>query len=46
MIVPAVLVRCREALAKYKVPDAVEFVLALPKGPTSKIARKALRARS
>ena len=34
---------CREKIASYKVPEAVEFVSALPKNPTGKILKKALR---
>lgn len=34
---------CRARLATYKVPEVVEVVAALPKGPTGKIARKLLR---
>jgi long-chain acyl-CoA synthetase len=34
---------CRERLAGYKVPEAVEFIPALPKNPTGKILKKELR---
>ena len=34
---------CRGRLARYKVPELVEFVGELPKGPTGKIARSLLR---
>lgn len=34
---------CRENLAKYKVPSAVEFLEELPKNTTGKILRRALR---
>lgn len=37
---------CRGALAAYKVPEVVEFIDALPKNPTGKILKKALRARA
>lgn len=35
---------CRERIASYKVPAAVEFVPVLPKSPTGKILKKELRA--
>lgn len=35
---------CRERIAGYKVPEAVEFVPAIPKSPTGKILKKELRA--
>jgi long-chain acyl-CoA synthetase len=35
---------CRERIAGYKVPVAVEFLPALPKSPTGKILKKELRA--
>jgi acyl-CoA synthetase (AMP-forming)/AMP-acid ligase II len=38
-----ILAACRARLAGYKVPDAIEVIAALPKGPTGKIARKDLR---
>jgi long-chain acyl-CoA synthetase len=34
---------CRRHLARYKVPDVVEFVPELPRGPTGKILKKLLR---
>ena len=34
---------CREKIASYKVPEAVEFIPALPKSPTGKILKKDLR---
>jgi long-chain acyl-CoA synthetase len=34
---------CREKIASYKVPEAIEFVRALPKNPAGKILRKELR---
>lgn len=34
---------CRGLLAEYKVPSSIEFVEGLPKGPTGKILRRALR---
>lgn len=37
---------CKERIASYKVPEAVEFVAALPKSPTGKILKKDLRAKS
>ncbi|MBI4609750.1 MAG: long-chain fatty acid--CoA ligase [Candidatus Rokubacteria bacterium] len=36
---------CRDKIASYKVPDAVEFIPALPKSPTGKILKKELRGR-
>lgn len=36
---------CREKIASYKVPEAVEVVPALPKSPTGKILKKELRGR-
>ena len=32
-----------KSLAAYKVPETVMFLAALPKGPTGKVLRKALR---
>lgn len=34
---------CRERLAAYKVPEAVEFIPGLPKNPTGKVLKKELR---
>ena len=34
---------CREKIASFKVPEAIEFVAALPKSPTGKILKKDLR---
>jgi long-chain acyl-CoA synthetase len=34
---------CKERLAAYKYPRIVEFVEALPKGPTGKILKRALK---
>jgi long-chain acyl-CoA synthetase len=34
---------CRGKIASYKVPEAVEFIPALPKNPTGKILKKELR---
>jgi long-chain acyl-CoA synthetase len=34
---------CKERLAAYKYPRIVEFVEALPKGPTGKILKRELR---
>lgn len=39
-----VIAHCRESLAAYKIPSAVEFVSELPKSPIGKILRKDLRA--
>ncbi len=36
---------CRGKIAAYKVPEAVEFIAALPKNPTGKILKKELRVR-
>ena len=36
---------CRGRIAPYKVPVVVEFMPALPKNPTGKVLKKALRAR-
>jgi long-chain acyl-CoA synthetase len=38
-----ILARCRDHLARYKVPASVIFLTELPKGPTGKILRRALR---
>jgi long-chain acyl-CoA synthetase len=38
------LARCRDELAYYKVPVAIEILPDLPKGPTGKILRRELRA--
>ena len=35
---------CRGRIAAYKVPEAVEFIAALPKSPTGKVLKKELRA--
>ena len=35
----------RERMAKYKAPRSVEFVDALPQGPTGKILKRELRDR-
>ena len=40
----ALIARCKEELAYYKVPAAVHFLPELPKGPTGKILRRALRS--
>src|SRR3989304_5040200 len=34
---------CRDRVASYKVPEAVEFIAALPKSPTGKILKKDMR---
>lgn len=39
----AVIERCRTELSPYKVPVAVHLMAELPKGPTGKILRRALR---
>jgi len=39
----AMLQYCRASLASYKCPAAIEFLPELPKGPTGKILRRALR---
>ena len=41
-----VLQFCKEKLAKYKIPKAVEFTDALPKGPSGKILKRELIKRS
>jgi long-chain acyl-CoA synthetase len=38
-----ILAACRERLAKYKIPQELEFIRELPKGPTGKIKKKLLR---
>ena len=41
---PDVLIAfCRDRVAPYKVPEAVEFIAALPKSPTGKILKKDMR---
>jgi long-chain acyl-CoA synthetase len=42
----AVREHCAARLARFKVPDQVEFVAALPYSPTGKIRRASLRAKS
>ena len=37
------LEHCRIHLARYKVPVSIEILTELPKGPTGKILRRALR---
>ncbi len=37
---------CRGHLARYKVPERVEFVAALPKNPTGKVLKRVLRERA
>ena len=39
----AVIAHCKERLAAYKYPRIVEFMDALPKGPTGKILKRSLR---
>ena len=38
-----IVARCKQELAYYKVPAAIHFLPELPKGPTGKILRRALR---
>lgn len=40
------IAHCKTKLADYKVPDEIEFIDELPKGPTGKILRRELRAMS
>ncbi|VWX54137.1 class I adenylate-forming enzyme family protein [Novosphingobium sp. 9U] len=39
----ALIAHCQEQLARFKVPAAIEILPQLPKGPTGKILRRALR---
>jgi acyl-CoA synthetase (AMP-forming)/AMP-acid ligase II len=39
----AIIAHCRERIAGYKVPRAVEFVPALPRNPTGKVLKRELR---
>ena len=39
----ALIAFCRDRIASYKVPEAVEFVPALPKSPSGKVLKKDLR---
>lgn len=39
----AILVKCREELATYKLPAEIHFLPELPKGPTGKILRREIR---
>ncbi len=39
----SILDRCRDELARYKLPAAVHFLPELPKGPTGKILRRELK---
>jgi long-chain acyl-CoA synthetase len=39
----ALIAKCKEELAYFKVPAAVHFLPELPKGPTGKILRRGLR---
>jgi len=41
-----IMAACRQRLAKYKIPEAIEFLSELPKGPTGKILKKLLRSLS
>lgn len=43
LAVQTLLEHCREHLARYKVPADIEILPELPKGPTGKILRRALR---
>ena len=38
-----IVAACRQRLAKYKIPEVIEFLSELPKGPTGKILKKLLR---
>ena len=38
-----ILAYCKERLADYKVPRSVRFIAEIPKGPTGKLLRRALR---
>ena len=38
-----IVTACRHRLAKYKIPEVIEFLSELPKGPTGKILKKLLR---
>jgi long-chain acyl-CoA synthetase len=38
-----IVAACRQRLAKYKIPEVIEFLSELPKGPTGKILKKRLR---
>lgn len=38
-----ILDACSQRLAKYKIPEEIEFIAELPKGPTGKIMKKLLR---
>ena len=38
-----ILAACRARLARYKIPEDLEFIRELPKGPTGKIKKKLLR---
>ena len=42
----AILHECTKHLAKYKIPEEIKFVLALPKGPTGKVSRQTLRSQA
>jgi long-chain acyl-CoA synthetase len=39
----AIIAKCKEELAYYKIPASVQFLPELPKGPTGKILRRELR---
>ena len=39
-----IIARCKQEMAYYKVPASIHFLSELPKGPTGKILRRALRA--
>jgi len=40
-----ILAECRSKLAKYKIPERIEFLSELPRGPTGKLQRKQLCGR-
>ena len=41
-----IIARCEAGLAKFKVPRAVEFIEALPRNPSGKVLKRALRERA
>ena len=43
MTADEVLDHLRDKLAKWRLPDAVEFIRQMPLGPTGKVDKKALR---
>ena len=42
----ALIAHCKTKLADYKVPNEIEFIDELPKGPTGKVLRRELREMS